>query len=91
MKGKTLARCFGVLYKNPIMVCFLVRFCPREGNTRSPLDGVCDRGANVSHGSLVSLVEAGLSVNPLPFLFEHVLRSHRSEGQNVGEVLCSAV
>ena len=77
--------------KNPIMVSFLFCFCPRKGNTRFPQDGVCDRGANVSHGSLVSLVQAGLSVNTLPFLFEHVFRSHWNEGQNVGEVLWSAV
>ena len=91
MKGKTLARCCGALDKNPFVVCFLVCFCHRKWNTHSPLDDVCDGGAIVSHGSLVSLVQAGLSVNTLPFLFELVLRSYRIEGQNIGEVFWSAV
>ena len=60
-------------------------------NTRCPLFGVCDQGANVSHGSLVSLVQAGLSVNTLPFIFEHVPHSYRNEGKNVGDVFWGAV
>ena len=37
------------------------------------------------------MVQAGLSVNTLPFLFELVLRSPRNEGQNFGEGFCSAL
>ena len=66
-------------------------FLPSKGEYALPPLMVCDRGANVSHDSLVSLAQAGLSVNTLAFLFQMVLLSHRNEGQNVGEVLWSAV
>ena len=66
-------------------------FLPTKGEYAFPSWMVRDQGVNVSRASLVSLVQAGLSVNAPPFLFEKVLRSYRNGERNIGEVFWSGV